>query len=204
MVIVCRSRGQMYLMSAAWLRASAHAEQCVWCKGHTYVSGAESDRCEVSPRAGSPGQYVPIENTRRIVTVATRIQLTLSGRAEAGANASMVHGALGEFNPDGEEIGSYLERFDFYCSANGIFRAEQKKAVFLSTVGHVTFERIKDLLHPVGLDNASLSDIRTGMLEHFKPQNVEIAERFKFFKRMQQADESVSEYIATLKKCSLN
>ena len=67
-------------------------------------------------------------------------------------------------------------------------------------VGHVTFERIKDLLHPVGLGNASLSDIRTKLLEHFKPQNVEIAERFKFFKRMQQADESVSEYIATLKK----
>ena len=112
----------------------------------------------------------------------------------------MVHGTLGEFKPDGEGIESYLERFDFYCEANGIATAERKKAVFLSTAGHATFDRIKDLLHPAELCNASLADIRGKLLLHFKPQNVEIAERFKFFKRMQQANESVAEYIATLKK----
>ncbi|XP_043193617.1 uncharacterized protein K02A2.6-like isoform X5 [Amphibalanus amphitrite] len=112
----------------------------------------------------------------------------------------MVHGALGEFDPGNEGIGSYLERFDFYCEANGISAAERKKAVFLSTVGHGTFDIIKDLLHPVGLSDASLAEIRDSLLRHFKPQSVEIAERFKFFKRTQQSNESVSEYIATLRK----
>ena len=50
------------------------------------------------------------------------------------------------------------------------------------------------------LGNASLNDIREKLTKHFKPENVEIAERFKFFKRVQQANESVAEYIATLRK----
>ena len=110
------------------------------------------------------------------------------------------HGALGEFNPEKEEVGSYLERFDFYCDANGISGVAKKKAVFLSTVGHTVFERIKDLMYPVVLSDAALDDIRSKLLVHFKHQTVEIAERFKFFKRMQQVNESVADYIATLRK----
>ena len=47
---------------------------------------------------------------------------------------------------------------------------------------------------------AVLVEIRDSLLRHFKPQSVEIAERFTFFKRTQQSNESVTEYMATLRK----
>ena len=38
------------------------------------------------------------------------------------------------------------------------------------------------------------------MKQHYKRETVEIAERFKFFKRVQQDTEGVSDYIAELRK----
>ena len=45
-----------------------------------------------------------------------------------------------------------------------------------------------------------LSQIVTTMRQHYKRDTVEIAERFKFFKRVQQDRKGVAEYVAELRK----
>ena len=40
------------------------------------------------------------------------------------------------------------------------------------------------------------------MTQHYKKDTVEIAERFKFFKQVQQENESVADYVAELRKLS--
>ena len=47
----------------------------------------------------------------------------------------------------------------------------KKKAVFLSTVGHTVFERIKDLMYPVVLSDAALDDIRSQVTRTFQAPN---------------------------------
>ena len=56
------------------------------------------------------------------------------------------------------------------------------------------------MVSPTPLSDLSLDQIITTMRDHFKKDTVEIAERFKFFKRMQQDNEGVAEYLAELRK----
>ena len=83
----------------------------------------------------------------------------IGDEASDSASASMVHGDLGTFSIDKEPIVSYLDRFGFYCVANGVTGEEQRKAVFLSIIGHETYDKLRDLLHPVSVQAASLSEI---------------------------------------------
>ena len=111
----------------------------------------------------------------------------------------MVHGDLGKFCSERESIESYLGRFEFYCLANAVTEDQRKKAVFLSIVGQVTYDKLRDLLHPESIQAATFDSIVTQLSEHFKPQHVEIAERYKFFKCLQQPGQTVHDYVALLR-----
>ena len=109
--------------------------------------------------------------------------------------------SLESFNPATESIEDYKERFDFYCTTHQVPEARQK-ALFLTRIGRDTFAKLKILVSPTSLNNVSLTAIVTTMTQHYKKDTVEIAERFKFFKRVQHERESVADYIAELRKLS--
>ena len=93
----------------------------------------------------------------------------------------MAHGRLTVFEPAEESFDNYLQRFEFYCSANDVRAETKKKALFLTAVGQTAFGKIKDLINPVKLEEATFDVIKTKLREHYQPQVVEIAERYKFF-----------------------
>ena len=106
---------------------------------------------------------------------------------------------LESFNAGVEDIDDYKERFDFHCTANQVADG-RRKALFLTRIGRDAFLKLKTLVSPTPLSDLSLDQIITTMRDHFKKDTVEIAERFKFFKRMQQDNEGVAEYLAELRK----
>ena len=118
---------------------------------------------------------------------------------DEASDSSMVHGDLGTFNGDKESIDSYLDRFDFYCIANAITDTDRKKAVFMSVVGPEIYSKLRDLLHSVSIQGAGFDVIQEKLKDHFKPQCVEIAERFKFFKCVQRPGQSIADYVAELR-----
>ena len=103
------------------------------------------------------------------------------------------------FNPDVESVDDYKEHFDFYYTANQVSR-ERKKALFLTRIGRDAFVKLKTLASPTSLSELSLEQILSTMKQHYKRETVEIVERFKFFKCVQQDTEGVAEYIAELRK----
>ena len=103
------------------------------------------------------------------------------------------------FNPDVESIDDYKERIDFHCTAHDIPQ-RRRKALFLTRIGREAFVKLKTLVSPTSLDDLSLTDIITSMKQHYKKETVEIAERFKFFKRVQHDDEEVADYVAELRR----
>ena len=103
------------------------------------------------------------------------------------------------FNPDVESVDDYKEHLDFYCTENQVSR-EQKKALFLTRIEWDAFVKLKTLASPTSLSELSLEQILSTMKQHYKRETVEIAERFKFFKPVQQDTEGVAEYIAELRK----
>ena len=61
--------------------------------------------------------------------------------------ATSVIGTLSEFNPEKQDTASYLEKVELFFEANGI--AEEKKvAVFLTAVGQIIYEILRQLSQP--------------------------------------------------------
>jgi len=103
------------------------------------------------------------------------------------------------FDPAVESVDDYKERFDFHCTALRI-REERQKVLFLTRIGCEAFSKVKTLGSPTPLTELSLAQAVEYMKQHYKKETVEIAERFKFFKRVQQQQESLADFLAELRK----
>jgi len=110
---------------------------------------------------------------------------------------------LETFDPAVESVDDYKERFDFYCTAVGV-RQDRLKALFLARVGREVFSKVKTLASPRPLNELDLPQIVDLMKEHYKKDTIEIAERFKFFKRVQEEQETLANYLAELRKLAKN
>ena len=104
---------------------------------------------------------------------------------------------LETFDPAVESVDDYKERFDFYCTAVGV-RQDRLKAFFLARVGREVFSKVKILASPRPLTELDLPEIVDLMKEHYN------TERFKFFKRAQQEQETLANYLAELRKLAKN
>ena len=116
----------------------------------------------------------------------------------------MAHGTLREFDFNKESIDDFRQRFEFYCLANNIRDGDEaqrnrKKALFLTLVGQATFAKLRDLASPREVTDISLDDIMELLKTQYRPQTVEIAECFKFFKRTQDTSERTSDFMAALR-----
>ena len=67
-------------------------------------------------------------------------------------------------------------------------------------LGHSTFSKLKVLASPTSVSDLSMEAITELLVGHYKPHTIEIAERFKFFKRMQKPSESVVVFMPELRK----
>ena len=115
----------------------------------------------------------------------------------------MAHGVLKEFDPAKESVEDFRERFDFYCVANK-FRNDsddlrRKKALFITLLAHNTFAKLKVLANPNPISDLKMEAIIGLLVVYYKSQTIEIAECFKFFKRMQKPSETVTEFMSELR-----
>ena len=111
----------------------------------------------------------------------------------------MAHG------PVKESIEDFRERFDFYCLANNIRGenaddARRKKAMFITLLGQATFAKLKVLASPTPVADLTLDAIMEHLVAHYRLKTIEIAERFKFFKRSQKKGEAAVDFIADLRR----
>ena len=113
-----------------------------------------------------------------------------------------VHGTLAAFNPREEDWTEYAERLTFYFAANGITTEAKKRAILLSCVGPTTFRLMRSLALPGSLDSLSYDELVSKVKDHKEPAPSVIVRRFQFNTRNQKPSESVSEYIAVLRKAA--
>ena len=110
-----------------------------------------------------------------------------------------VVGRIEEYD-DKEEWQQYVERLSFFFVANGIETAEKKRAVFLSVVGAPTYKLLRSLVSPAKPDDKTFTQLVEILSKHFKPTPSEIVERFKFHSRFRKPGESVSTFVAELRR----
>lgn len=110
-------------------------------------------------------------------------------------------GRLDQLHIGTEDFDCYIERMEQYFIANDV--PETKKvAAFLSTMGAKAYELLRNLVAPDSPKDKRFRDLVKTLRAHLKPKPLVIAERFKFYKRTQQEEESVAEYMVSLKQLS--
>ena len=110
-------------------------------------------------------------------------------------------GRLEELDVDKDDFDCYVERMEQFFLANDVPNAK-KAAVFLSAIGARAYELLRNLLTPDPPKNKKFAELVATLRLHLKPKPLVIAERYKFYKRTQKDNESVAEYIVTLKQFS--
>jgi transposase InsO family protein len=86
--------------------------------------------------------------------------------------------------------------------ANDVTSEEKKRALLLSVCGRETFKTARNLCSPGKLTDKAYKDICAALKGHFDPQPSAIVQRFHFNNRVRKPDESVSEYLAELRRLS--
>ena len=115
--------------------------------------------------------------------------------------ATFAIGNIGEFNDLTETWKSYTERVKQYFAANEIAN-EKKVPALLAMMGGKTYSLLRNLTTPDDPATKGLDDIVKLLENHLSPKPLVIAERFRFHKRDQHEGESVTVYVAELRKLS--
>ena len=85
--------------------------------------------------------------------------------------------------------------------ANNITNEEQRRAVFLSTCGALTYQLIRSLVAPSKPTDKALDELYGIVKEHLPaPAPSSIMQRYTFNARSQKEGESVAEFVAELRR----
>ena len=112
-------------------------------------------------------------------------------------------GTIAVFQPESERVESYLERVELYLTANR-FPDERRVAALLSIIGGTAYEVLRSLLAPALPQTKTYAELVETLKRHFSPKPLIIAERFHFHRRAQNPGESVTQYMAELRRLSIH
>ena len=113
-------------------------------------------------------------------------------------------GRIDSFDLKTDNITEYIERVEQYFIANDVRIEIKQTAIFLTVIGNKTYSLLRNLLvrvSPAGNTVKTLSDTQ---IDNLKPQPIIIAERDKFYCRDKSENETITEYLAELRKLTLN
>ena len=113
-----------------------------------------------------------------------------------------VLGNMSAFDPKTDNVSTYLERLQLYFEANRV-EDDRKVAVLLTVVGAQTYDTLRSLLAPTSPRDKSYEELLEVLRKHYDPQPLLVAERFRFYKRSQRTDESISDFLADLRRLSI-
>ena len=108
-------------------------------------------------------------------------------------------GKLHEFKPDEEEFATYLERVEIFFAANGV-EDTKKVPVFLNAIGGAAYGILRSLVAPSSPMSLSFKELTETLQAHYEPKTSIIAERFHFHKRSQHTGESITAFVAELRR----
>ena len=114
--------------------------------------------------------------------------------------ATASFGTIQEFSPASEPISAYLERLKAYLDANAIPNEKRSSILFVSVIGAKAYAVLRSLTAPATPQSKSYAALAEILKKHYEPAPLIIAERYNFNRRCQLPGESVSDYVAELRR----
>ncbi len=103
-----------------------------------------------------------------------------------------------DVNSSADEIGEYLDRFNFWIDTRETSDDKASKRAFLTAVGKEAFTLMKTLVYPKTLRDASITEMQEALLRHGRPAQFELVERARFHALIQNPNETLREFIVRL------
>lgn len=119
---------------------------------------------------------------------------------EGPVKSMALAGSIEPFVP-GSDFDSYEDRIDQFFVVNDI-KDDKKTAMFITLSGEVMYDILKSLTYPKKPSTVAYKDILELLQEHFTPKSNKRAERYKFYKAIQETGETLSDFIVRLKSLS--
>ena len=91
-----------------------------------------------------------------------------------------------------------------YFIANDVTDEKKQTGIFLTIIGNETYRLLRNLLAPESPAGETVKTLSETLIDHLKPQPIIIAERYYFYCRDQLENETITEYLAELRKLTLN
>ncbi|XP_039590611.1 uncharacterized protein K02A2.6-like [Polypterus senegalus] len=113
-------------------------------------------------------------------------------------------GRIDEFNAETGVWEEYAERLECFFHANDIDNPEKKRSILLSVCGAATYSTLRSLLAPTPPCAVPYRDIVECLQRHYNPAPSEIVQRFHFHSYKQLPNQSMSCFIAELRKLSVH
>ena len=107
-------------------------------------------------------------------------------------------GSIGEFIESKENWSQYVERFEQFAAANDI-EDHKKKAIFLATIGPAAYRTLRNLCAPKKPPEEEYTRLIEHMSTYYNPKPLVTMQRYRFYSRFRQPDESVPAFVAELK-----
>lgn len=132
-------------------------------------------------------------------------QLTKQDSAESIENVvdaeamSTSFGQVEHFDESTSDWLSYEERVLSFLRANKV-PAELQVDAFVSLIGPKTYALLKSLTAPETPSSKSFEELRQLLRNHLSPKPSVIGERAKFHRRSQTEDETISEFVAEIRR----
>ncbi|XP_030836069.1 uncharacterized protein K02A2.6-like [Strongylocentrotus purpuratus] len=112
-------------------------------------------------------------------------------------------GTIGEFREDEGSWSQYIERMGHYFDANSIVDGGRKRSILLSVCGASTYKLMSSLTTPRKPGEVDFQELVKLMIDHRDPKPSVIVQRFKFNSRARKPEESISTYIAELRRVAI-
>ncbi|KAL5468747.1 hypothetical protein EMCRGX_G029860 [Ephydatia muelleri] len=141
-------------------------------------------------------------NTVVIVPTLSIRLLHLATRVKTNNMATSLLGTVGPFEEGKEDWKCYCERLEQFFQANDITDEGKRRAVLLSVCGSSTYQLMRNLSAPEKPSDKTFSELVTIVRNHFCPPPSVTVQRYNFNCRVQKEGETVSQFVAELRKLS--
>ena len=114
------------------------------------------------------------------------------------------HNPIGAFDSSTESWVAYTERLEQFFIATDVTNAGKKRALLLSGCGPQTYGILQDIVLPAKPSSKTFDELCKLVKDHQQPPPNPVLEQFKFHNRVRKQGESISDFVAALKRLSTN
>ncbi|XP_055838569.1 uncharacterized protein K02A2.6-like [Episyrphus balteatus] len=136
------------------------------------------------------------ETTQQIIQALTNALQNL----QTTPNSPNLH--FEQYNENEEPFNNYIKRLENYLALRSLTDATKKRQVLINCIGAKYYQLLSNLTAPEEPDAKTYDELVVLLKNHLSPKPNEITEQHKFLLRLQHEGESISNYMAELKKLS--